>query len=596
MRVTENRVRRMAINRLFTFLLFFAGAAAALPAPAPPWIERSNNFTQFLIDASLKHSPEQGSRQGLAAFDKQITQPTQADADRAEAESREVLKKYETALREEKDRHVAQDLEILVAHIKLQLRESDFSRKREVPFINASSLVYSGLRSLLDEQVAAERRPAALTRLKKYAGAEPGYRPIVDILKERITAQMAKPGVFYPAKLEIESELSRSASLIAGTADLFRQFKMTGWEEPFATLKGQLEGYNAWVRQTVLPKARTDFRLPPEQYALAFEEYGIAISPEQMAATAHAVFIEIQGQMAKLSAQIAAERRLSSEDYRSVIHELKKKQITGEAILPFYENRLGEIEKIIRDHHLVTLPSRPARIRIATAAESAQQPAPHMSPPPFLKNTGEKGTFVLPLNMPGTSGSGKAQTVDDYTYDAASWTMIAHEARPGHELQFDSMVEGGVSLARALYAFNSTNAEGWGLYSEYITLPYMPKEGQLISLQFRLLRAARAFLDPELQSGKVTPEQAMKVLTNDVVLSTPFANQEVERYTYRSPGQANSYFYGYTRILDLRKKTEARLGAKFNAGKFHDFILAQGLLPPDLMERAVMSDFAGASQ
>ena len=53
----------------------------------------------------------------------------------------------------------------------------------------------------------------------------------------------------------------------------------------------------------------------------------------------------------------------------------------------------------------------------------------------------------------------------------------------------------GVSLARVLYAFNSTNAEGWGLYAEYITLPYMPKEGQLISLQFRLLRAARAFID-----------------------------------------------------------------------------------------------------
>jgi hypothetical protein len=103
--------------------------------------------------------------------------------------------------------------------------------------------------------------------------------------------------------------------------------------------------------------------------------------------------------------------------------------------------------------------------------------------------------------------------VDDYTFDAASWTLIAHEARPGHELQFDSMVEHGVSLARALYAFNSTNAEGWGLYSEYITLPYMPKEAQLISLQFRLLRAARAFIDPELQAGRLQPADAMRILT-----------------------------------------------------------------------------------
>ena len=196
----------------------------------------------------------------------------------------------------------------------------------------------------------------------------------------------------------------------------------------------------------------------------------------------------------------------------------------------------------------------------------------------------------MPLNIPSASG-GTDDKYDDFTYDAVAWTLTAHEARPGHELQFDSMLEHGVSLARALYAFNSTNVEGWGLYSEYIMQPYEPVEGQLLTLQLRLLRAARAFLDPELQSGKVTPEQAYAVLEKDVVLSHAFAKEEVERFTYRSPGQANSYFYGYTKLLRLRKDTEAALGAKFDQKKFHDFILAQGLLPPDLMRKAVMEDF-----
>jgi hypothetical protein len=265
--------------------------------------------------------------------------------------------------------------------------------------------------------------------------------------------------------------------------------------------------------------------------------------------------------------------------------------LVGDAILPFYKQRLGDIEKIIVTQSLVTLPDRPARIRIGTPAESAQQPAPHMLPPPLLNNHGEQGEFVLPLNMPAGTGSAKEEKVDDYTFDAASWTLIAHEARPGHELQFDSMIEHGVSLARSRYAFNSTNVEGWGLYAEYITKPYMPREGQLISLQFRLLRAARAYLDPELQSGKVQPAEAMKVLTQDCMFSVPFANQEVERYTFRSPGQANSYFYGYTKLLQLRKDAEAALGSKFDQKKFHDFLLSQGLLPPDEMRKAVMEDF-----
>lgn len=47
-----------------------------------------------------------------------------------------------------------------------------------------------------------------------------------------------------------------------------------------------------------------------------------------------------------------------------------------------------------------------------------------------------------------------------------------------------------------LFAFNSVNVEGWGLYAEAEMKPFEPLDGQLIALQHRLLRAARAFLDP----------------------------------------------------------------------------------------------------
>ena len=205
------------------------------------------------------------------------------------------------------------------------------------------------------------------------------------------------------------------------------------------------------------------------------------------------------------------------------MRELKKQQLIGDAILPFYQKRLKQIEKIIVEQQIVTLPDRPARIRMATAAETAQQPAPHMEPPPFLHNTGQKGEFVLPLNIPAGAGTDGGEKYDDFTFDAAAWTLTAHEARPGHELQFDSMLEHGVSLARVRYTHST--APMWkagGLYSEYLIKPYMPLEGQLVSLDYRLLRAARAFLDPELQAGKIQPADACRVLEQDVVhVATP---------------------------------------------------------------------------
>jgi len=555
------------------------------------WIDASNQYTHMLLAVEFKHSPEFASREGLSKFDTNVSQPSWADVDEHRKESADVLEKLKVAAAQSQQEQVEQDLQIMIRQVELGFKQQDFERAHEVPFLNASARVFSGLQFLLDEQTPAERRPAALERLRKYAGLESGYKPITEILKQRAQEQMAKPGVIYPWRNEIETELGRDSNYIEGIAALFQKYDLQGWQEAYDKLKTQLADYDAWVKSDVLPKARTDFRLPPEEYALALQGFGIDIPPDQLTAMAHKAFDEIQAEMKPIAAQIARQRHLPSSDYRDVMRELKKQQIVGDAILPLYKDRLAQIENIIREHQLVSLPDRPARIRLATAAETVQQPAPHMVPPPFLHNTGEKGEFVLPLNIPAAPGQAAPEKYHDFTFDAAAWTLTAHEARPGHELQFDSMVEHGVSLARVLYAFNSTNVEGWGLYSEAIIKPYMPLEGQLVSLDYRLLRAARAFLDPELQAGKIQPPDAYRVLEQDVVQSHAFAQEEVERFTYRMPGQANSYFYGYTRLMALRKETEAALGGRFNQKAFHDFLLAQGLLPPDLMRKAVMQGF-----
>jgi uncharacterized protein (DUF885 family) len=559
------------------------------------WVERSNAYTNRLLDVQLAHAPEQASRQGVAKFDERISNPSLADelAERRELEA--ALAKVQADGARETDKRVQEDLTILHQAFDLQFRRQDYQLAHQVPFLNASEMTFQGVRSLLDDQVPAERRPAALVRLRRYAGMDGGYRPFTELLKQRAQEQMAKPGVIYPSRMEVETQLGRNSNYVEGIGSLFTKYGMKGWEPAYARLKSELADYDTWVRQQILPKARTDFRLAPEEYALAFENYGIDLPPEKIAAMAHAAFTQIQGEMAPLAARVAKANGYASSDYRAVIGELKKKQLTGEAILPFYNNRLHDIEKIIVANNLVTLPARPAIIRLATAAETAQQPAPHMSPPPFLHNTGQRGEFVLPLNIPSATG-GAGDQYDDFTFDAVAWTLTAHEARPGHELQFDSMVEHGVSLARVLYAFNSTNVEGWGLYSEYIMQPFEPADGQLLTLQLRLLRAARAFLDPELQSGAITPQRAYEVLEKDVMLSHAFATEEVERYTFRSPGQANSYFYGYTRLLGLRQEVAAALGSKFDQKKFHDFILSQGLLPPDLMRKAALEDFVPAQK
>jgi uncharacterized protein (DUF885 family) len=309
---------------------------------------------------------------------------------------------------------------------------------------------------------------------------------------------------------------------------------------------------------------------------------------------AQVAYAEIRNEMQALAPLVAKEHGFAATDYRAVIRELKKEQLGREQVEPYYHEVIGHIEEIIRREHIVTLPERAMIMRLASEAENAAQPAPHMQPPPLINNQGERGTFVLTTGNPPATAGAKTDGYDDFTHKAAAWTLTAHEGRPGHELQFAAMVERGVSQARSLFAFNSVNVEGWALYAEAEMKPYEPLDGQLIALQARLHRAARAFLDPMLNLGLISLEHAHDILTQEVGLSEPMTKQEIDRYTFRSPGQATAYFYGYIRLMELRTATELALGAKFNRQAFNDFIIGQGLLPPDLLAKAVREQFIPA--
>lgn len=357
-------------------------------------------------------------------------------------------------------------------------------------------------------------------------------------------------------------------------------------------MEKQFDDYAAWIRESVLPRARDDFRMPAPLYAYQLKQYGIDLEPLQLVARAEQAFMETRAAMQLLAPRVAERLAINAGDYRDVIRALKQQQLEPAEVEPYYRSVINEIDTIIAREQLVSLPQRPMVMRLASAAESAAQPAPHFVPAPLIGNSGEQGQFVLPTSVPQAEGNNLAY--DDFSFNAAAWTVSAHEGRPGHELQFTSMVERGVSLARSLFAFNSVNVEGWALYAEAEMVPFEPPEGQLIALQLRLLRAARAMLDPLLNLGYIDRERAHRILKQEVVLSEAMTQQELDRYTFRAPGQAGAYLYGYTRLLELRMATELAMGERFDARAFNDFVLDQGLLPPDLLMAAVVDDFIPA--
>ncbi len=573
-----------------TSLLLCVAAAAA---DERSWVERSNENAEVVLEVLAEFNPENAASLGVEGLDEAIVDYRPGVYERNRSASEAVLAELRKRLAAEQEPRVRQDLEILIQAVEDGLRSAELTRDNLLPYYNVSQTVFQGIRALVDPQVPRERYPAAIVRMQKYAGLVGADKPLVELAMDRTRERFGVDGLVGPYRGEVLQDLQRANAMIVGIDELLSDTDLEGWQDTYVVLAEQLREYNDWLRLEVLPRARDDYRLPSALYEDALRNWGVHAEPLDLIEQATKGYMDIRNEMEALAPLVAVEKGYETNDYREVIALLKRDgALDGDKLLDHYYAVLSEIEAIIVREDLVSLPERDAGIRIATEAETAVQPAAHLDIPRLLGNTGEYPYFVIPKLTQNEDGSW--QQTDD-TYVAGSWTLTAHEARPGHELQFSSIIESGVSIARALFAFNSANVEGWGLYAEAIVKPYLPLEAQLISLQYRLIRAGRMFLDPMLNLGLITPEEAKRLIIEDMAVGESWAQNEIERYTYRIPGQATAYYYGYARMQSLRAQTELKLRDRFDQRAFHDFVLAQGILPPDILKDAVMSEFVPAA-
>src|SRR5579864_4645360 len=142
------------------FLFVFASLALAQTPPA--WVAKSNENARILLEIRARYSPEGAAAQGVSGLDEQITVPTPDQPARVRQDLAAAKKELESRLAAESDPLVRQDLEILIAAADRSLRASLAYEQHLLPYANVAETVFYGMKSLLDDQIAPERRKAAL--------------------------------------------------------------------------------------------------------------------------------------------------------------------------------------------------------------------------------------------------------------------------------------------------------------------------------------------------------------------------------------------------------------------------------------------------
>jgi uncharacterized protein (DUF885 family) len=167
--------------------------------------------------------------------------------------------------------------------------------------------------------------------------------------------------------------------------------------------------------------------------------------------------------------------------------------------------------------------------------------------------------------------------------------LTLHEAMPGHHLQIALASEQGDQPPFRRNDYISAFGEGWALYAEKLGVEmdiYETPYQDFGRLTYEMWRACRLVIDTGIHAMGWSRKQAQDYLVNNTALSVHEITTEVDRYI-SWPAQALSYKLGEYTIWQLRRDAESRLGENFDLRDFHDFILALGSVPLDVLKDEV---------
>jgi uncharacterized protein (DUF885 family) len=167
--------------------------------------------------------------------------------------------------------------------------------------------------------------------------------------------------------------------------------------------------------------------------------------------------------------------------------------------------------------------------------------------------------------------------------------LTLHEAVPGHHLQNALAMEQGDQPDFRRNDYISAYGEGWALYAEKLGIEmgiYETPYQDFGRLTYEMWRACRLVIDTGVHTKGWSRKQAQDYLADNTALSIHEITTEVDRYI-SWPAQALSYKLGEYTIWQLRRQAESQLGADFNLRGFHDFILALGSVPLEILKDEV---------
>ncbi|HEY3825895.1 MAG TPA: DUF885 domain-containing protein [Bryobacteraceae bacterium] len=361
---------------------------------------------------------------------------------------------------------------------------------------------------------------------------------------------------------------------------LLKQF-----HEANATVIRELERYEAFLKNDVLPRSKGDFRIGAESYRkkLLYDEM-VDIPLDKLLQIGYANLRQNQEAFRETAKKIDP-----GKTPQQILDAAEKDHPAADKLLDAFRNTLGGLRTYITAHRIVTIPSPVMPIVEETPPFMRALTTASMDTPGAYEKVAKEAFFNVTLPEKDWTPSHIQEHLEMFNRGVITSTSI-HETYPGHYVQF-LWVQSAPSKVRKLLGANS-NAEGWAHYCEQMMIDEGYGGGDLKlrlgQLQDALLRNARYIVGIQMHTGQMTFDQAVGFFVKEGMQTHSTAEVESKRGT--SDPTYLYYTLGKLEILKLREDYKKMSGASFSLQEFHDTFLKQGFPPIKVVRRAMLGN------
>lgn len=363
------------------------------------------------------------------------------------------------------------------------------------------------------------------------------------------------------------------------------------YEDRLRTLEreaaSELQVFIRFLEDALPDKPHGNWQIGEETYtAIIKEQYLLDYDAAELYEFAWKSFNRTVEELEQLAAKIDPDKT-----WQELAVETKNDYPAPDEMIEAHQLWVDKARQHILENNLVPIPWA-ERVEVVPRAEYLRKYSYYGS----FASAREKnanGVWVSHWNINPFEDHWDEKTKQEYLVEHDYGVIIVtapHETYAGHHIQGLYQIHNPRKLRRSqgIPIFS----EGWGLYNEQLMREtgFYPNDLIVLrQLQLRLWRNARVVWDVGIHTGRMSYEEAIALLSDQVGFLRWAAQLEIDG-SAQYPVYRIGYFLGMSEILKMRDEYKAQMGDAFTLSDFHKALLEVGNMPLVLMREGLMSN------